>query len=229
MTGYETDPVTTGDERRRFPGIALISHRHMRLAERLVGSAVPHRHIARPTIRAADLLEGVRPPILLDTQGMAPTELVDMLCEVAHTRRPIITVVMVKPGNTLVLRLAAACPTVPVLISEQVEDRVLLAWLRQSTNLALRASPEIPPAMVGLQAPIHPIPLSLTVLQILHALKPAHHPPPETMDVAAARSAFSRRMFFYHLSALRTLLQINHERRYRPEDLAVLIIERLSE
>lgn len=227
MTGYETDPIIIANERRRFPGIALISHRQMVLDERLMGSTVPHRHVARPTIRAAELLEGVRPPILLDVEGMAPEELVDMLCEVAHARRPITTVVMVRPGHALALRLAAACPAVPVLISEQVEDHVLLAWLRQSTNLALRLSPEIPPAMVGLQAPAHPITLNLTVLQILHALKPAHHLPPETMDVAAAHSAFSRRMFFYHLSALRTLLQIDHERRYKPEDLATLIFERL--
>jgi hypothetical protein len=192
MMSYETAPGTDVDERRRYPGIALISHRQVVLAERLVGASVPHRHVALPTISAADLLTGVRPPILLDTQGMTPAELVDMLCEVAHSRRPITTVAMIRPENTLALRLAAACPTVLLLISEQVENHVLLAWLRQSTHLELRASPEIPPAMVGLQAPLHTVPLNLTVLQILRALKPAHQPPPDTMDVAATRSAFER-------------------------------------
>jgi hypothetical protein len=229
MTGYETDPVTIADERRRYPGIALISHRQTALAARLVGATVPHRHVSPPTRGAADLLYGVRPPVLLDAQGMPAPELVDLLCEVANARRPMTTVVMARPENILAQRLAAACPVVPVLIAESVEDRVLRAWLRQSTNLALRASPEIPPAMVGLRAPMRDVPLNLTVLQILRALQPAYQFAPETMDAAAMRSSFSRRMFFYHLSALRSALQIDHERRYRPEDLASLILARLSE
>ena len=73
MTAHETEQVALVGERRRIPGVALISYRRMVLAERLQDATVPHRHIATPSTSAAELLYGVRPPLLLDTHGM-PSE-----------------------------------------------------------------------------------------------------------------------------------------------------------
>jgi hypothetical protein len=228
MEPYETAAAAIIDDRRRSLGIALISHRHTVLADRLMRSEVPHRHVCSMGDGAATL-DGVRPPILLDTHAMKPPELVDMLCEVSHRRHPLATVVLVHPSDTLALRLAAACPTVPVILAESVSDQVLWAWLRHSTHLSLRASPEIPPALVDVRFPARPIPVNLTTLQILRALRPAYQDAPESMEAVASRSSFSRRMLLYQLAALRSILQIEPERRYRPSDLAKIIFERLSD
>lgn len=60
-------------------------------------------------------------------------------------------------------------------------------------------------------------------LDALHALSPFGGKPPANITEAAQRAGISRRLFCYQLAAIRAVVGISSDRRYRPPALASMI------
>lgn len=212
---------TANQERRRLTGVALVSLRRAWLADVLNAHDVAVRHVV-PQL-GASLFPAFRPPLLLDVLGIPMPMLVAMLWELRHTPSLSPTLIVLPAHAPGLHRLAAIPSAVSLLVAETTPADQLARWLRVAPHLVRRAH-QAPPAGVGLP-PLPPgvLPLPTFTLDVLRALAPYGAPAPQSVTEAAARAGVSRRLFCYRLAAIRAVLGISPERRFRPPDLAAAI------
>jgi hypothetical protein len=214
-------------ERRSHQGIALLSMRRVALTLRLAAVHVPVRHLL-PQL-GPPIVPEFRPPLLLDTIEMPLPLLVTILWEVSRARTAMPTLALVPPDRPGVARLAALSRSVHALIADDVPDATLGLWVRMAPQFG-RRSASVAPVEVGLPAlPAGMGPLPAFTLDVIHALVPFGGRPAATLTEAAQRVGVSRRLFCYQLAALRAVVGLPADRRYRPPNLAAALCAALAQ
>lgn len=210
-----------GQERRSHQGIAVISLRRVELTRRLKAAHAPFRHIV-PQL-GPTLVPELRPPLLLDTIGMPLPMLVAILWELSRARNIMPTLALVPPDQPGLARLIALPRSVHALVADDVTDETLGLWARMA-HLIERRPGSMAPVEVGMpMTSAGMVNLPAYTLDALHALSPFGGKPPATMTEAAQRAGISRRLFCYQLAAIRAVVGIPSDRRYRPPALASTI------
>lgn len=220
----QTPPAAVIDsaDRRRADGVAVISFRRAWLTLRLHAAGVAVRHVV-PQL-GEPLLPAIRPPLLLDAASMPPRLLPAILRELGRMR-PILTLALIAGDAPGLGQLVALAPAVQVVLSDTVPPATLALWLRMAPILAHRPV-DVPPAWVGVAAPALPLPGA--TLDALYALAPYGAAPAASLTAAARRIGMSRRQLCYHLAALRAVVGIPRQRRYRPLALATAICQAIT-
>lgn len=208
-----------GQEWRYPQSIAVISFRRSELTRRLKAVGAPFRHII-PQLGQTFLPE-LRPPLLLDAAEMPLPILVAILWELSRVRKITPTLALVPPNQPGLARLIALPLSVNVLMADDVTDGTLGLWVRMAPLIARRAE-SLAPVEVGMP-PAEMLNLPAYTLDALRALSPFGSKPPATITEAAQRVCISRRLFCYQLAAIRAVVGIPSERRYRPPALASAI------
>jgi len=212
-----------GQEWRYHQSVAVISLRRADLSHRLKVSHAPFRYII-PQLGQAFLPE-LRPPLLLDTVDMPLPMLVAILWELTRVRNITPTLALVSPQQVSLARLIALPLSVNVLVADDVTDGTLGLWARMAPFISRRTG-SMAPVEVGMStASVGMLNLPSYTLDALRALSPFGGRPPATISEAAQRAGISRRLFCYRLAAIRAVVGIPPNRRYRPPALASLICE----
>ena len=210
-----------GQERRYHQGIAVISLRRVELSRRLKAANVLFRHMI-PQL-GPTLVPELRPPLLLDTIGMPLPMLVAILWELSRARHIMPTLALVPPDQPLLARLAALPLSVHALVADDVTDETLGLWARTAHIIGRRPG-SLAPVEVGIPlTSAGKLNLPAYTLDVLHALSPFGGRSPVNMVEAAQRVDMSRRLFCYQLAAIRAVVGIPPDRRYRPAALASAI------
>jgi hypothetical protein len=206
-------------DRRRQPGVAVISLRRIWLTQQLQASGTSFRHIV-PQL-GNRLLPDFRPPLLLDVAEMPRSMLVAILWELSRVPDMTPTLALFPAHEPGIARLLALPLSVAVLIADTVPVEILAAWLRAAPQLARRTA-RTPPAWVGAKPPqIGELPVA--TLDTLRALAPYGAGAPANITEAAVFAGVSRRQFCYQLAALRAVVGLSSAHRYRPPMLATEI------
>ncbi len=210
-----------GQERRYHQGIAVISLRRVELTRRLKAAHTPFRHIV-PQL-GPTLVPELRPPLLLDTIGMPLPMLVAILWELSRARNIMPTLALVPPDQPSLARLTTLPLSVHALVADDVTDETLGLWVRMAHMIGRRPG-SLAPVEVGMPtASVGTLNLPAYTLDVLHALSPFGGRAPANMTEAAQRVDMSRRLFCYQLAAIRAVIGIAPDRRYRPAALASAI------
>lgn len=215
------------EERRRQPGVAVISLRRAWLTQYLHQTGVGFRHII-PQLGSA-LLPRFRPPLLLDVAGMPVPLIIALLRELDRARPLIPTLALIPAASPANARLLTPIPAIQAIVSDAAPPETLALWLRVLPQLG-RASSTMSPAWVSVPAPLtQALALPTYSLDLLHALAPYGSAPPASIDDAASAAGVSRRLFYYRLAALRAVVGLPSNRRYRPPALATAICAALAD
>jgi hypothetical protein len=186
------------------------------------------RHIALQD--GPQLLPDFRPPLLLDTTGLALPTLVSVL--VALQRQALTTLALVAPTDIRLLRLLPLCSAVRVIAADTPDLTCLAPFTRHLYCIQASLPPTSTPAWVGLVPPpdlkpkLAPFLLpALAALQCAPDLKVAA----KACAVAANRK-ISRATLLRLLSSTRTALGMpaGAAARYRPPVLAAAILDALA-
>lgn len=216
-----------GNERRRQPGVAVISWRRPWITQQLAAAGIPSRHILPQP--GPTLLPAFRPPLLLDTVEMPLPLLVAILWELNRVRELTPTLALLPPTEPGLARLLALPLAISVLLADTVPTDILGLWLRLAPQIVRRTA-STPPALVGLgPPPADLLNLPVYTLDALYALAPYGAPPAGSITEAAQQAGISRRLFCYQLAAIRAVVGVPASRRYRPPDLAAAICAALVE
>jgi hypothetical protein len=153
---------------------------------------------------------------LLDTIGLAVEVLVTLLVHAP----PAPLIALADPDEWRTLRLLALCPSVRLVSADDIAP--LRVWVRHLASMLPTRS--TPPVVWLIPAP-PPLPLDPLVLSILAAIMAS---PSYTM--AAAQCHVSESTIYRVLRATRATLKLPHGTiaRYRPAELATLILDRLG-
>jgi hypothetical protein len=209
-------------ERRREPGIALLTQRGKTLIPRLQEAGVPNRLILLQD--SEDPLPAIRPPLLLDTVGLALPDLIAVLLAVQS--RLIATLALVNPSNIQLLRLLPLCAAVRVIVSDAIDLAYLTPFIRHLDDTPQRGAVP-PPVWVGLSAPPQLTPaLSPQMLRLLNELSCC-----KDHDMVAEACGMSRATLMRLLADTRKALNMpaGTRARYRPPVLATAILAALAE
>jgi hypothetical protein len=203
-------------ERRTTDGLAIVTTtgRAACITQRCRAAQLPARVLA---VQEGPAWPVLRPPALLDTIGLAVEVLVRLLVHAP----PAPLIALADPHEWRTLRLLALCPAIRLVSADDIAP--LRVWVRHLASMLPTRS--TPPTAWLIPAP-PPLPLDPLVLSILAAIMAS---PSYTM--AAVQCHISESTIYRVLRATRTTLRLPHGTvaRFRPAELAALILDRLGQ
>lgn len=201
--------------------IALLSHRRRTLCPRLEFAEIAASHVPLPCP-----LDPTPPkletPLLLDTMGMPPPELTDLLTRLSPRLHRVIA--LIAPNDRVALRLCALCAAIPLLVSDAIDLMLLRPWLVHFGDVE-RAQTLRQPFRIGLPDPTRPL-LDPMLLPTLAAL---HHAP--SLAAVAEQTGQSEATLKRLLQRTRAALALpcGTTKRFAPQALATAIYTALKE
>lgn len=219
-------PVPPTD-RRLQEGVAICTERPAWLLPHLADAQILARHLAIQTDAAGRAaLPNARPPLVLDTVGLDPLRLVELLLDLL--RRPLVTVALVSDTARAAAHLVQLCPAVVLALdtSNAPHDPALFGRLREPLWMLANMDQY---ALRMTQRLLDPRPAlifsNVFILHILAALARA-----ETVDDAARACHISRATFMRHLQQARAEvgLPAGMRRRLPPPLLAARLLQALE-
>ncbi|HEX6293008.1 MAG TPA: hypothetical protein VFZ66_27745 [Herpetosiphonaceae bacterium] len=223
MTLYACDQMPVR-EYRPSVSVSLISTTDCRrslicrLAEGGIGCHVlllQCDHEDAPPPPGTRVLPPIQGPLLLDTRGLRPVMQITVLHELTTRYPHVPTLILTRPTDWLLHRLAASCPAVYAVASDHVSPGELGLWLQHCGIVGPARAPHVRPAYVGVAAPSFTV-VDPRFLAILVALAQA-----PSIELAAASSPLPGRTFYRKLRQLRMTVNVP-ARMYRGRASALL-------
>jgi hypothetical protein len=218
---------TSPADRRLQPGVAICTERPAWLLPRLADVQIRTRHLAIQADAAGRaVLPEARSPVVLDTVGLEPLRLVELLLDLL--RRPQVTVALVSDTARAAAHLVQLCPAVVLVLDTTgvVQDTALFARLRDPFWALARLEPYTARMTQHWLDP-HPQPIFANVL-ILRVLTALAHT--RTLGETARVCAMSRATLKRYLQQARVEVSLPpaSQLRLAPPRLATRLLQALE-